>query len=292
MPGDKFGRSPTISQTEIQGSGVSLGYLNNNCLRKGQMIDMNGKTITNLGSGQTPTDAVRKKYVNENFFKKGVPVDMQNKPIKNILAPVDEGDAATKGYVDSKSVGESDLDMNGNLIKNVRWPEEDHDLVNRGYVYFVAGKRLSIGGGTMQGLIDMGEHSIRNINPNPQNEDELVPKRWIEEIFLNRYNPASTMAIYLNMDGRHVSYLKKPEQNHHAVTKGYADTKLSLLGGDMQGEIGMGGNRISHLGEPQHDNDALRLSSANDYYLRRDGTNWMRNDLSVGGFRVRDMANP
>jgi len=33
------------------------------------MIDMNGKTITNLGSGQTPTDAVRKKYVNENFLE-------------------------------------------------------------------------------------------------------------------------------------------------------------------------------------------------------------------------------
>ena len=81
------------------------------------MIDMNWKTITNLGSGQTPTDAVRKKYVNEKFFKKGVPVDMQNNPIKNILTPVDEGDAATKGYIDSKSVGESDLDMNGNLIK-------------------------------------------------------------------------------------------------------------------------------------------------------------------------------
>jgi len=60
----------------------------------------------------------------------------------------------------------------------------------------------------------------------------------------------------------------------------------------MQGEIGMAGNRISHLGEPQHDNDALRLSSANDYYLRRDRANWMRNDLSVGGFRVRVMANP
>jgi len=96
----------------------------------------------------------------------------------------------------------------------------------------------------------------------------------------------------LNMDGRHVSYLKEPEQSHHAVTKGYADTKLSLLGGDMQGEIGMGGNRISHLGEPQHDNDAHRLSSANDYYLRRDRANWMRNDLSEGGFRVRGMANP
>jgi len=31
-------------------------------------------------------------------------------------------------------------------------------------------------GGTMQGDIGMGEHIIRNINSNPQNEDEVVPK--------------------------------------------------------------------------------------------------------------------
>ena len=124
---------------------------------------------------------------------------------------------------------------------------------------------------------------IRNINPNPQNEDEVVPKQWIEENLLNRNSPASTMAIDLNMDGNHVSYLRAPEKNHHVVTKGYADTKLSLLGGDMQGGIGMGGNRISHLGERLHDNDAFRPSSANDYYLRRDGANWMYADLSLGG---------
>jgi len=67
MPVDKLGRSPTTSQTEIQG--VSLGYINNNFLQKSQMVDTNGKTITNLGLGQTPTDAVRKKYVNERFLK-------------------------------------------------------------------------------------------------------------------------------------------------------------------------------------------------------------------------------
>ena len=117
MPVDKFGRSPITSQTEIQG--VSLGYINNNFLRKGQMIDMNGKTITNLSSGKTPADAVRKKYVNEKICKKGAPVDMQNNPIKNVLVPVDEGDAANKPYIDSKSVDGSDLCMNGNLIKNV-----------------------------------------------------------------------------------------------------------------------------------------------------------------------------
>jgi len=42
------------------------------------------------------------------------------------------------------------------------------------------------------------------------------------------------MARDLNMDTHHVSYLGAPEQNHHAVTKGYADTKLALQGGDMQ----------------------------------------------------------
>jgi len=80
------------------------------------------------------------------------------------------------------------------------------------------------------------------------------------------------MARDLNMDTHHISYLGAPEQNHQAATKGYADTKLSLQGGDVQGGIGMGGIRISHLGEPLHDNDALRLRSGNEFYLKRDGT--------------------
>jgi len=59
------------------------------------------------------------------------------------------------------------------------------------------------------------------------------------------------------------------------MTKGYTNTKLSLLGGDMWKGIGMVQNRISHLGEPEQNNDAVRLSSANDFYLRHDGNNWM-----------------
>ena len=183
--------------------------------------------------------------------------------MRNVLPPTEEGDAATKGYVDSKSVGESDLGMGSHLVKNVGWPQETHDAANRAYVYFVANTKLSLGGGHMTGDINLNGHSVRHTNPNPQNEDELVPKRWIEETFLNRYSPASTMARDLNTDTHQISYLGAPEQNHHAATKEYADTKLSLQGGDMQGGIGMGGNRISHLGEPLHDNDTLRLSSAN-----------------------------
>ena len=79
-------------------------------------------------------------------------------------------------------------------------------------------------------------------------------------------------------------YLGAPEQNHHAATKGYADTKLSLLDGSMQGVIGMAGNRISHLGKPEQSNEGVRLSYANEFYLKRDGTNWMRGPLHAGRF--------
>jgi len=164
MPVDKFGRSTKTGQNVTNVSGVSHEYVNSNFLRKGQAIDISGQSIVNLGSLQGPKDAVRKKYVNENFFKKGNLIDMNQKAIKNVLPPTEEGDAATKGYVDSKSVGKSDLDMGGNLVKNVRWQEEDHDSVNRAYVYFVANAKLSLEGGTMEGQIDMNQHSIRNIN--------------------------------------------------------------------------------------------------------------------------------
>jgi len=73
--------------------------------------------------------------------------------------------------------------MRGGLVKNVRWPEEDHDLVNRAYVYFVANTKRSLDGGTMQGDNGVGEHKLRNINSNPQNENEVVPKQWIENNF-------------------------------------------------------------------------------------------------------------
>jgi len=56
--------------------------------------------------------------------------------------------------------------------------------------------------------------------------------------------------------------------------------------------IGMAGNRISHLGEPEQSNDAVRLNYANEFYLKRDGTNWMRGPLHAGGFQVIRVGNP
>jgi len=60
----------------------------------------------------------------------------------------------------------------------------------------------------------------------------------------------------------------------------------------MQDGIRMAGNRISHLGEPVQSNDAVRLSSANKFYLKRDGTSWMRGSLHAGGFQVIRVGDP
>ena len=60
----------------------------------------------------------------------------------------------------------------------------------------------------------------------------------------------------------------------------------------MQGGIEMAGNRISHLGEPVQSNHAVILSYANEFYLNRDGTNWMRGPLLAGGFQVIRVGKP
>jgi len=54
----------------------------------------------------------------------------------------------------------------------------------------------------------------------------------------------------------------------------------------------MAGNRISHLCEPEQSNEAARLSYANEFYLKRDGTNWMKGPLHAGGFQVIRVRNP
>ena len=84
-------------------------------------------------------------------------------------------------------------------------------------------------------------------------DSKSVPKQWIENNFLSRNSPASTMARNLSMDGHNITYLRAPDQNHHATTKGYNDMKLPLLVGSMQGEIGI----ISGLANLTERNDAV-----------------------------------
>jgi len=202
---------------------------------------------------------------------------MSSQSIVNLGSPQGPMDAVRKRYVNEKCFKRGDpINMEKNPIKNVLSPTEEGDTATKGHV-----DSKNVG----ESDLDMNGNSVRHTNPTPIHEDEVVPKQWIDNSFLSRNSSASTMARNLNMNGHNISYLRAPEQNHHAATKGYADTKLSLLGGDMQGGIGMSGNRISHLGEPVQSNDAVRLGSANEFFLKRDGTSWMRGPLHAEVFK-------
>jgi len=50
MTVDKFGRSPKTRQNVTHVAGVSHEYVNSNCVRKGETINMSGQSIVNLGS--------------------------------------------------------------------------------------------------------------------------------------------------------------------------------------------------------------------------------------------------
>ena len=90
--------------------------------------------------------------------------------------------------------------------------------------------------------------------------------------------------------------MKWPHEANDVANCGFvfsvANTNFHLKGGDMQGGIGMAGNRISNLGALEHQNDAVHLCFVNEDFLKRDGSNWMRDNLDQGGFRIRGMANP
>lgn len=79
---------------------------------------------------------------------------------------------------------------------------------------------------------------------------------------------------------------------------------LALVGGTMKGVINMGGNRITNLGEPQDDNDAITRKYAEevkkiadkaketaDAAMPKAGGD-MRGDINMNGNRVADLAEP
>ena len=62
MPVDKFGRTQ-IGETPSTAEGVSLNYVNQNFIRKGDVIDMGGNSVVNLRDPVHHQDAATMNYV-------------------------------------------------------------------------------------------------------------------------------------------------------------------------------------------------------------------------------------
>ena len=150
MPVDKFGRSGKSNSVITEG--VSLRYINNNCLRR-------DGTNTAIGS-----------------------INMTGNTLTNVSNPVNAQDIATKNYVEQNTILRNgtqtmigNLNMGNYSINNLQNPENDQDAVSKAYADAVAKAyavtRLFRGGGTMTGDIKMTDNRITGLSDPVDNQD-------------------------------------------------------------------------------------------------------------------------
>ena len=87
------------------------------------------------------------------------------------------------------------------------------------------------------------------------NGGTLVCYEDVREVFVSRKESVFPMETYLDMGNQFIYNVKTPINIDQGVNKSYADTKLSLSGGLMTGNLDMNNNRIYNVAQPNGDNN-------------------------------------
>ena len=141
-----------------------------------------------------------------------------------------------------------DIDMGDNKILKLADPITPKSAANKEYV---DNNFLSKHGGLILGNIAMSGQSITNLNPVPQNFNDAVTKRYVD----NSISLAGGLSITgikmqgdINMDGHNVKGLVDPTNDDMAASKAFVESNfLDLGGGAMVGDIDMGGFEIKNM---------------------------------------------
>ncbi len=141
-----------------------------------------------------------------------------------------------------------DIDMGSNKILKLADPITPKSAANKEYV---DNNFLSKHGGLILGNIAMSGQSITNLNPVPQNFNDAVTKKYVDDSISLAGGlsiTGITMQGDINMSGHNVIGLSDPTNDDMAASKGYVDSNfLDLAGGAMVGDIDMGGYEIKNM---------------------------------------------
>ena len=141
-----------------------------------------------------------------------------------------------------------DIDMGSNKILKLADPITPKSATNKEYV---DNNFLSKHGGLTLGNIAMSGQSITNLNPVPQNFNDAVTKKYVDDSISLAGGlsiTGITMQGDINMSGHNVTGLSDPTNDDMAASKGYVDSNfLDLAGGAMVGDIDMGGYEIKNM---------------------------------------------
>ncbi len=141
-----------------------------------------------------------------------------------------------------------DIDMGSTKILKLADPITPKSATNKEYV---DNNFLSKHGGLILGNIAMSGQSITNLNPVPQNFNDAVTKKYVNDSISLAGGlsiTGITMQGDINMSGHNVTGLSDPTNDDMAASKGYVDSNfLDLAGGAMVGDIDMGGYEIKNM---------------------------------------------
>ena len=94
-----------------------------------------------------------------------------------------------------------------------------------------------------------------------------------------------------NMLGKQLKGMAKVTSFHDAVRKSQLDTKLSLSGGIMTGNLDMNSNRIYNVAQPSGDNQpATKIWSENKFLDKSSGV--MAGPLNMSNNKITNLAKP
>lgn len=179
------------------------------------------------------------------------PINMNSQKIINLANPTDNNDATNKIFVDT-AFQTLEAEVNQQLLAY-----------------------LQLKGGTMTGILDMGDYRITSLAA-PSAGTDAATKQYVDNVVsgltpTESYLPLSggTMTGTLDMGSNRITSLSNPSNTADAATKGYVDTQVSsitpgisqstadgrylqLTGGTLSGNLTIsGGYNVNLNGEGQ-----------------------------------------
>ena len=184
------------------------------------------------------------------------------------------------------------LDMDGATsatIINLASPTNTGDAATKGYVDTADALKLNLSGGTMSGAIAMGTNKITGLGT-PTDSADAATKGYVDTQVSNLIDSAPGALDTLN----ELAAALGDDANFSTTVTNSLATKLNLSGGTMTGDIAMGTNKITGLGDPTSNQDAATktyVDTADALKLSLSGGT-MTGAIAMGTNKITGLGDP
>ena len=137
-------------------------------------------------------------------------------------------------------------------------------------------------------VINSKQQTFNEMNAN---RNSLVCFEDVRVVFVSRKESVFPMQTHLDMGTNYINNVKTPINNDQGINKSYTDTKLSLTGGLMTGNLDMNNKRIYNEAQTNSDNQPpTKIWSENKFLDKSSGV--MAGPLNMSNNRITRLANP